>query len=120
MLSFAAHPPRSVFLTKDFVRHPRLQALTDNNVPVSDVMIKLSVSSIELSANLQQVALNCDTESLALIEGTLEGDRLRSICTPVLTETGTQQGLKLLAFGYCDNSVREKDWRCRKCGPQAT
>ena len=25
-----------------------------------------------------------------------------------------------LVFGYCDNSVREKDWRCRKRGTQAT
>ena len=23
-------------------------------------------------------------------------------------------------LGYCDNSVRKKDWRCRKCGEQAT
>jgi hypothetical protein len=24
--------------------------------------------------------------------------------------------MKLLVFGYCDNNVREKDWRCRKRG----
>ncbi len=23
-------------------------------------------------------------------------------------------------FCYCDDSLREKDWRCRKCGTQAT
>ena len=28
--------------------------------------------------------------------------------------------LKLLVFGYCDNSMREKDWRCRMRGVQAT
>ncbi len=28
--------------------------------------------------------------------------------------------LKLRVFGYCDNSMREKDWRCRKRGTQAT
>ncbi len=28
--------------------------------------------------------------------------------------------LKLLGFGYCDNSVREQDWCCRKRGTQAT
>jgi hypothetical protein len=27
---------------------------------------------------------------------------------------------KSLVFGYCDNSMREKDWRCRKRGMQAT
>jgi hypothetical protein len=29
---------------------------------------------------------------------------------------GTIGMMKLLVVGYCDNSVREKDWRCRKCG----
>ncbi len=28
--------------------------------------------------------------------------------------------MKLLVIGYCDNSVCEKDWRCRKRGTQAT
>ena len=26
----------------------------------------------------------------------------------------------LLVFDFCDNSMREKDWRCRKRGMQAT
>ncbi len=25
-----------------------------------------------------------------------------------------------MPFDYCDNSVRENDWRCRKRGKQAT
>ena len=25
-----------------------------------------------------------------------------------------------LVFAYCDNSMHEKDWRCRTCGTQAT
>jgi hypothetical protein len=24
-----------------------------------------------------------------------------------------------IVFGFCDNSMREKDWRCRKRGTQA-
>jgi hypothetical protein len=28
--------------------------------------------------------------------------------------------LKLLVFGYCDISMRKKDWRYRKRGTQAT
>ncbi len=28
--------------------------------------------------------------------------------------------MKLLVFGYCDSSVREKDWRCRQRGAQVT
>ncbi len=31
-----------------------------------------------------------------------------------------KQGLViLLVFDFCDNSMREKDWRCRKRGMQA-
>ena len=26
----------------------------------------------------------------------------------------------LLVFNFCDNSMREKDWRCRKRGTQVT
>jgi hypothetical protein len=32
----------------------------------------------------------------------------------------TQGVVKLLDFVFCDNSMREKDWRCRKRGMQAT
>ena len=28
--------------------------------------------------------------------------------------------LKPLVFCHCDNSIREQDWRCLKCGTQAT
>ena len=30
------------------------------------------------------------------------------------------RGGECTIFVYCDNSVREKDWRCRKCGTQVT
>ncbi len=28
--------------------------------------------------------------------------------------------MKSLVFGYCVNSVRDKNWRCHKCGMRAT
>ncbi len=35
----------------------------------------------------------------------------------VRTELGE---MKLLGFGYCDNSMCNMDWRCRKHAPKAT
>ena len=40
----------------------------------------------------------------------------RTMCWYELCSLGV---LKLLVVGYCDNCVREKDWRCRKRGTQA-
>jgi hypothetical protein len=43
-----------------------------------------------------------------------------NVLPPVVLLRFTVGVLKLLIFGYCDNSMREKDWRCRKRGTQAT
>ncbi len=38
----------------------------------------------------------------------------------ICSDTVSYSVLKSLVFGYCDHSVRGKDWRCCKRGTQAT
>ncbi len=52
--------------------------------------------------------------SLSADRGLRVAEAVRMFGTPLLLGV-----VKLLICGYCDSSVREKDWCCRKRGPQA-
>ncbi len=68
-----------------------------------------------------------EEEDVELDSETESPPPVKSVVTPaVLTNNGTGTGRRIISqpFSicavYCDNSVRETDWRCRKRGAQAT
>jgi Cdc6-like AAA superfamily ATPase len=74
---------------------------------------------------------NTGTGKTVLAQQSLEGLSSETECKLVLNFSAATSSLTTQVrgcvradyctnFGYCDNSVREKDWRYRKRGTQAT
>ncbi|MDR3738444.1 MAG: hypothetical protein P4L40_05435 [Terracidiphilus sp.] len=85
-LYFSSTPPAAIYIGEGFARHPRVQALTDANTPVSGLTVQATVTDVALAANPQVASLDCSTDTLASLTGTLEAARVADICAPVLTQ----------------------------------
>jgi serine/threonine protein kinase len=66
----------------------------------------------------QAYTLAVDVWSAGCIFAELLG--MQRAADPLETNVSSSVGMTLLVFGYCDNSVREKDWHCRKLVVYAT
>ena len=93
MATFTTIPPASSYFGEDLERIPRVQVLTDDGNPVTGVPVAVAVTSVEPASIHSTLLFDCTTAATAARLFTLEDERLRGVCEPVLAESARLQVL---------------------------